>query len=156
MWYFNIWRLINTRMHSSRMRTVRCSDRREGGGGGGGEGWRWHVSQHALHRGCVYPSMHWAGGVYPSMHWAGGCLARGVSAWGGCLLGGVVCWGGCLLGVSATPPLWTEWLIHVKTLPFRNYVADGNNINRLTSYYLECVASRWYQIEGVRATEIEQ
>ena len=91
-----------TRMHSSRMRTVRCSVRRG-----------------------VYPSMHWAGGVcvYPSMHWAGGCVcmpactgqgcvcipactgqgclcitqhapwaggyARGVSTQGGCLTGGI-------------------------------------------------------------------
>ena len=39
-------------MHSSRMRTVRSSGRRVG-----------VVSHHALGRGCVYPSMHWAGGV---------------------------------------------------------------------------------------------
>ena len=50
-------KIILTRMHSSRMRTIRRS-------------------------GCrgVYLSMHWAGGagcVYPSMHWAGGCLPRG-------------------------------------------------------------------------------
>ena len=118
--------LIKTRMHSSRMRTVRCS-------GHGGE---------------VYPSMHSAGGfVYPSMHWAGVCVSQhplgrgvcipactgqggvwpgGVSAWGwdvcpggcvfpeGCLPGGGgVCLGvggvcpgeGCLpSGVSVTPP----------------------------------------------------
>ena len=49
--------IVKTRMHSSRMPTIRCSGR-------GG-----------------YPSMHWAGEcVYPSMHWAGGCLPRRVSA----------------------------------------------------------------------------
>ena len=45
-------------MHSSGMHTARLLT----------------VSQHALDRGCVYPSMHWAGGVYPSMHWAGVCV----------------------------------------------------------------------------------
>ena len=52
-------------MHSSRIRTVRCSGRR-----GAGEG-----SQHALGRGCVYPSMHWVGGGGVSEHaLGGGCL----------------------------------------------------------------------------------
>ena len=105
-------KIIQTRMHSSRMRTVHYSGRRGG----------------------VYPSMHWAGwGVYPNMHWAGeclpcggvclglsgqgGCLARwggglprGVSAWRGCLARevsgqGSVCRGVSAQGVSATPPL---------------------------------------------------
>ena len=71
---------FQTRMHSSRMRTVRSSSH-------------------------VYPRMHWAGGVYPRMHWAEGvCVSydalgrRGVSAWG-CLprrvsaQGGVPAWG---------------------------------------------------------------
>ena len=113
-----------TRMHSSRMRTIRCS-------------------------GCrgVHPSMLWAGSVYPSMHSAGGmsaqggvcpgkggvCPGKGVSGQGGVcpelsargclpreegwLLGGV-CLGGVCPGeggvcpgrVSATNPLppWTE------------------------------------------------
>ena len=49
-----------TRMHSSRMCTVRCSGRREG----------------------VYPSMHWAGGVCLE---GGVCLGGNVCP-GGCLL----------------------------------------------------------------------
>ena len=83
------------------------------------------VSQHALGRGCVYPSMHWAGGcVYPSMHWAGGCIPACTGQWGGllsgCLPRGCVYLGGGV-GVSAggcpdtpldqrqTPPLpWTD------------------------------------------------
>ena len=51
-------------MHSSGMRTVRCSGRRG-----------------------MYPSMHWAEGVYPSMHWAGG-VPRGCLPSGGVCLGG--------------------------------------------------------------------
>ena len=61
-----------TRMHSSRMRTVRCSSRLLGGGG--------------------------------------------------CLPGGV-CITAC---TEADIPLWTEWQTGVKTLPCRNFVADGN------------------------------
>ena len=62
---------LGTRMHSSRMHTVRCS-----GAGGGG----------------VYPSMHWAGGCvsHPTL---GGGVCQGVSVWGclprGCLPGGM-------------------------------------------------------------------
>ena len=53
-WLSNVnFNTLNTRIHSSRMRTVRSSGRRRGGGG-------------------LYPSKHWAGGVYPSMHWVGG------------------------------------------------------------------------------------
>ena len=77
------WLHAKTRMHSSGMRTLRLLT----------------VSQHALHKGSVYPSMHWAGGVcipaitgqegYVSRHaldggrlprW--GCLPRWVSASG--------------------------------------------------------------------------
>ena len=92
-------------MHSSRMRTVRCSDRREGVWGGGGGGGL--VAQAGM-----YPSMHCTGGVYipactgqgvciPACTeqggvWPGGCLPGGVVCWGGGLFaGGVVCWG-CL------------------------------------------------------------
>ena len=50
------WTYDQTRMHSSGMRTRRLLT----------------ISQHALYRGCVYPSM----------YWAGGCLPRGVSASG--------------------------------------------------------------------------
>ena len=56
-----------TRMHSSRMRTIRCSG-------------HLGVSQHGLGRG-VYPSMDWAVGVCVSQHALGrGCLPGGVSA----------------------------------------------------------------------------
>ena len=57
-----------------------------------------------------------------------GCLPTGVFARGRVSARG---WlpGGCLPGegVSARHrPLWTEWQTGVKTLPCRNYVADGN------------------------------
>ena len=71
-----------TRMHSSRMRTVRS-------------------------RSHVYPSIHWAGGVYPRVHWG-------------------------------RPTLWTEWQTGVKTLPWRNYVADGNNDHQLMKCFYLC------------------
>ena len=79
--------IITTRMHSSRVRTVRCSDR------------------------------HW-GGCLP----ARGCLP------GSCLPAGVCpavvssCRWVCL--PDPLPP-WKEWQTHVKTLPCRNYIADG-------------------------------
>ena len=56
----------NTRLHSSRMRTVRCIFRSTGEE--------------------VYPSMHWANGVCPGECLPkGGVCPRGVSAQGGCL-----------------------------------------------------------------------
>ena len=59
-------------MHSSRMRTIHCSGCRGVGG----------VSQHALGRvGCVYPSMHFAGGwCLPRGYLPRGCLPREVFA----------------------------------------------------------------------------
>ena len=87
-----------TRMHSSRIHTVRCSGCRRGGERG--------VSQHALGRGdgvCI-PACTGQGvcitactgrGVYPSMHWTEGCLQRGESEQGGVYPGGVSA-GGCL------------------------------------------------------------
>ena len=83
-----------TRMHSSRMRTVRCSGHRGGGG--------WCIPA-CTGQGVCIPACTGHGGVYPSMHWAGGvCL-------GECLLGG------CL---PHTPPpcglndrrLWKHYL----------------------------------------------
>ena len=68
-----------TRMHSSRMRTVRSSSHLLGGG--------------VAARGGVCL------GVYPSMHWG-----------------------------RHPPHPWTEWQTGVKTLPCRNYVADGKYI----------------------------
>ena len=52
-----------------------------------------------------------------SIPFSGGCLLLG-----GCLL----CWGGCLL---RHPPLLTESQTHVKTLPWPNFVAAGNEVD---------------------------
>ena len=49
-----------------------------------------------------------------------GCLSRRVSAQGRVSVQGDVC---------QTPPLWTESQTGVKTLPCRNYVADGKNLS---------------------------
>ena len=66
------------------------------------------------------------------------CMVGYVCPWG-CLpqcMVGYVCPGGCLpqcmLGYSHLSP-WIEWLTGVKTLPCRNYVADGNN--RLATHF---------------------
>ena len=71
--------ILATRIHSSGMRTARLLS----------------VSQHALGRVCVYPSMYWAGGCV-SQH----ALGRGVCP-GGCLAGGVSAVGVSAQGVSA-------------------------------------------------------
>ena len=84
----------------------------------------------------------------------GQCMLRGVSA-RRCLPKGVSAQGVSSQGVSAQGggvsargvaprhpnPLWTEWQTPVKTLPCRNYVADGNNrfYPRLYSYNSICV-----------------
>ena len=76
--------------------------------------------------------------------WSGGCLVWGSApegvclVWGGLLWGGVPGQGGCLLwggfGIPACteadtlpPCLWTESQTPVKTLPWPNFVAAGNN-----------------------------
>ena len=64
-----------------------------------------------------------------------GCVCPGgVSGQGVCTQGGVCPGGVCLAGVSAggvclggPTHLWTESQTPVKTLPCRNYVADGNS-----------------------------
>ena len=99
---------ITTRMHSSRMRTVRPRSGRL------------------------------LGGCLPRRICPGGCLPRGVCPGGVCL--GGLCPGGvsaaqggvCLGGVCP----WTESLTGVKTLPRRNYVADGKNAcsNKVKAY----------------------
>ena len=106
--------IVLTRMHSSRMRTVRSSGRRR--------------------RGCI-PACSGHGRVCP-----GGLSAWGVSPQGGCLPGGVSAWGGsvypggvCPSACWDTPPLWKEWQMLVKILPCRNYVADVNNEHGLKS-----------------------
>ena len=84
------------------MRTARCSGHR-GVGVYPSRG----VSQYALGRGCVYPSMHWAGRMCIASQHAMGreCLLRGVVCPGECLpkgcLTGSVRLGGVCQGVSA-------------------------------------------------------
>ena len=88
-----------TRMHSSRMRTVRCSDRLAGGGIS-----PWGVSS--------------KGGCLPR----GQCLPRGWCLPGGVCPGGVclvrVCISACNGGRHRLP--WTDRHLY-RTLPFRNY-----------------------------------
>ena len=108
-------KIIQTRMHSSRMRTVRYSGRRGGGVSQHALGRVGCVSQHALGRGvsalwgCL-PGVVWPGGL--SRQVGGGGFAQGVSAWRGCLARevsgqGSVCRGGGVSaqGVSATHTL---------------------------------------------------
>ena len=103
-------------MHSSRMRTGRSltvywSLLPGGGGGGvcsGGGIWSW-------------------GGVCSGGVWSWGVSApRGVS-----LPGGSPCQGGLLAGGGSRcwrpPPPWTESQTPVKTLPWPNFVAAGND-----------------------------
>ena len=54
-------------MHSSKIRTARLLT----------------IYQHVLHRGCVYPIMHWAGGCVSQHELGRGVSAQGVSAQGG-------------------------------------------------------------------------
>ena len=73
-----------------------------------------HVSQECIPVGCVPPS------AAVAVCRGGGCLpGGGGSGQGGCLPRGDVC-------QITSPPPWTEWQTPVKTLPCRNYVADGN------------------------------
>ena len=58
------------------------------------------------------------------------CSGHLLGGGGGYLHGSVCPEGGVCLGVSARHPPWTEWQTGIKTLPCRNYVADGNNGNR--------------------------
>ena len=95
---------LQTRKHSSRMRTVRCSDRCGG---------------------CTCPEGCTCLGVYlPACTCPGVVPARGggVPAQAGVPAKGVypsMHWG-------RTPPLWTEWQTPVKILPCRNFVTDSN------------------------------
>ena len=89
----------------------------------------WLYQQECIPVGCVPPAavaICWVsaqGGVCP-----GGCLPKG------CLPRG------CLpKGVSGTPPpLWTESQTPVKTLPCRNYIADGKNTMMLMVLTVGC------------------
>ena len=124
---------IQTRMHSSRMRTVRSSSH-------------------------VYPSMHWGCASQQSLGRGvvcpGGCLPRGVSAyWGYLPIGGVCPEGVCIPACTgADTPLWTEWQTGVKQLPCRNYVADGNKLahNKLDPCDFFETSSNWSRADPRR------
>ena len=100
---------FGTRMHSSRMRTVRCSGRR-------GKGGMCLPRGVCLGRGgCVYPGVS-----------ARGCLPGSVRP-GGCLPGGGVCPSACW--DTYRHSVWTEFLTHA----CENYVADGKYLNNCLS-----------------------
>ena len=137
-----------TRMHSSRMRTGHsltvCRSLLPGGGteclvwggvwsGGVGVCSRGHVwSGGSLVWGCLVWGVSGPRGVSgPEGVWS-----QGVSALGGLLQGGVCSRGGVYSGECGIPacteadtplPLWTESQTPVKTLPWPNFVAAGNN-----------------------------
>ena len=96
-WFGNIGKQITeTRMHSSRMRTLCCSSRR---------GWGVSAQRAFARVGGVCPGgvSAWEGGVYPRRSTQEGCLPKGgLSVYPrGCVwpegyLPGAVCLGGCL------------------------------------------------------------
>ena len=91
-----------TRMHSSRMGTVRCSGRR---------GWGVSTQVGCLPRGCLAREC-----------LLEGCHPReGFCPDGGCLPRECVCPGGVCLGGVHPPCGQNSWHTLVKTLPFRNY-----------------------------------
>ena len=80
------------------------------------------VSQNALRRGRCLPRGVSAKGISAqgvSAHWGS---SRGVSVQGG----GVSAQGG-----GRHPLLWTQWQTGVKTLPCRNFVADGKKAKNM-------------------------
>ena len=93
------------------------------GGSALGGVWSWGVS--ALGGSAL-------GGVWSQGGGGGACSKGGGSGPGGHLLrGGPPCWGGLLAGGGSPcqrPPLWTESQMPVKTLPWPNFVAAGNNV----------------------------
>ena len=103
--YSNFHKILNqflTRMHSSRMRTVRSLTASHGGGGG----CAWQGA-------CMAGGMH-GGGVHGRGHvWLGACVAGGHAWWrgGGCMVGDVhgrghVWQGACIAGVHAWGSAW--------------------------------------------------
>ena len=105
---------LKTRLHSSRMCTVRCSGCR----GGMYPSMHWAglcVSQHALGRGMYIPACTGQRGAYPSMHWAEGSLPHTPSPCG-----------------QNDRYLWKHY----------NYVADGNTCNSL-SMKIQILNSSW-------------
>ena len=108
---------LTTRKHFSRMHTVRCSGCQgevvsaQGGG----------VCPGGYAQGCVCPGGVCLGGVSAQGR---GCLPKGGVVPGrGCAGRGVSAQGGC---VCQTPPPHVNRMTGVKTLPCRNYAADGN------------------------------
>ena len=127
--------LNSTKMHSSRMRTVRCSSRLWGGGGGVcfvhtgiPPGQTTPLGRMCLPKEeCVCPG----GGVSAE----GGLPGGGGSAQEGCLLGGIpVC------TEADTPPPCGQNSSHmfVKILHCHNFVADGNN-EKIYQYLFICI-----------------
>ena len=117
--------LVNTRLHSSRMRTghaltVSPSMLCSGGGGGcmvlGGGAWSW-----GTHGGCMVLGGAWSQG---GMHcpgvcaWSQGWMIQGVHGPRGCMVLGDASFGGGWWYPSmhwGRPPLWTESHTRVKT-----------------------------------------
>ena len=70
------------------------------------------------------------------MHSSRMCTARLLTVSQHALHRGAVCPGGV-----ADPPMWTEWQTGVQTLPCRNFVAGGKNLNpilcsvKISAYY---------------------
>ena len=84
--------------------------------------------------GCLLPGGVWSGGclLLGGVCFPGGVCSQGVSGPGGLLPGGggYLLWGGYIPACTETDtPLWTESQTPVKTLPWRNFVAAGNNIS---------------------------
>ena len=96
--------IIPTRMHSSRMRIIRCSGCLMGGWGSarGCLPWRCPPRGVCLPRGCLPRGLSAQGGLPRGVCPRGACL--GVSAEGGCLPRGVSAQKGCLPR-GCTPPL---------------------------------------------------
>ena len=109
--------------------------------------------------GCLLPGVSAQGVSAPRGVFApGGCVCSqgGVSAPGGCVCsrGGLLWWvsapggvsalggsapGGCIPACTeADTPLWTESQTPVKTLPWPNFVAAGNDVCKHETQILYC------------------
>ena len=78
-------------------------------------------------RGVSAPRGAWSGGVPgPGGVCSWGCLLPG-GAWSGGLVPGGLVWGGGIPACTEADPPWTESQMPVKTLPWPNFVAAGND-----------------------------
>ena len=70
--------------------------------------------------------------------WGGLLAGWGLTAGGVSLLGGLLAWGSPCQGGSPCqrPPLWTESTTPVKTLPWPNFVAAGNEVDKTSKILL--------------------